>query len=123
VNLIGTKLNSLNRRLKTILVLFNDLFLAFTCWLVFGPPMATIISGQNKNNLFEVIYSQIYSFIFPAILFLFTFISLDITDPLFVSLIQETQFCFVFPALCYLDFHGQQSTFFNLILFKQIFYP
>jgi hypothetical protein len=81
MNLIGTKLNSLNRRLKTILVLFNDLFLAFTCWLVFGPPMATIISDQNKNNLFEVIYSQIYSFIFPAILFLFTFISLDITDP------------------------------------------
>ena len=51
MNLIGTKLNSLNRRLKTILVLFNDLFLAFTCWLVFGPPMATIISNQNTNNL------------------------------------------------------------------------
>ena len=30
MNLIGTKLNSLNRRLKTILVLLNDLFLAFT---------------------------------------------------------------------------------------------
>ena len=71
MNLIGTKLNSLNRRLKTILVLLNDLFLAFICWLVFGPPMATIISDQNNNNLFEVIYSQIYSFIFPAILFSF----------------------------------------------------
>jgi hypothetical protein len=44
MNLIGTKLNSLNRRIKTILVLLNDLFLAFVCWLVFGPPMATIIS-------------------------------------------------------------------------------
>ena len=72
MNLIGTKLNALNRRFKTILVLFNDLFLAFTCWLVFGPPMATIISGQNKDNLFEVIYSQIYYFIYPTMLFSFS---------------------------------------------------
>ena len=47
MNLIGTKLNSLNRRLKTILVLLNDLFLAFTCWLVFGPPI-TIISAKTQ---------------------------------------------------------------------------
>lgn len=73
MNLIGTKLNSLNRPIKTILVLLNDLFLAFICWLVFGPPMATIMSGQNQNNLFEILYSQVYSFIFPALLFLFYF--------------------------------------------------
>ena len=73
MNLIGSKLNSLNRRVKTILVVLNDLFLSFTCWLVFGPPMATIISDQNKNNFFEVIFSQVYSFLFPALLFLFYF--------------------------------------------------
>lgn len=71
MHLIGTKLNSLNRRYKTILVVLNDLFLAFTCWLVFGPPMATIISNQNPDGLIELLYSQIYSFIFPAFFFLF----------------------------------------------------
>ncbi len=70
MNLIGTKLNSLNRKAKTLLVLLNDLLLAFICWLVFGPPMATIISNNTFYNLIELLQSQIYSFLFPAILFL-----------------------------------------------------
>ena len=71
MNLIGTKLNSLNRRYKIILVLLNDLFLAFSCWLVFGPPMATIISNKNMNGMIELLQSQMYSFILPASFFIF----------------------------------------------------
>ena len=70
MNLIGQKLNSLSRLSKTILVLLNDLFLAFTCWIVFGPPMATINPLISSR---ELITSQIYSFIIPAILFLLYF--------------------------------------------------
>ena len=70
MNLIGNKLNSLNRKTKTLLVLLNDLLLAFICWLVFGPPMATIISNNTFYNLIELLQSQIYSFLFPAIIFL-----------------------------------------------------
>ena len=70
MNLIGTKLNSLQRTYKTILVLANDLFLAFVCWMVFGPPMAIIISSEFASDLFTVLRSQIYSFLFPAFLFL-----------------------------------------------------
>jgi len=70
MNLIGTKLNSLNRTYKTFLVLLNDFFLAFTCWLVFGPPMATIISNENPYSLALLIQNQIFSFVFPAFLFL-----------------------------------------------------
>ncbi len=70
MNLIGTKLNSLQRTYKTILVLANDLFLAFVCWMVFGPPMAIIISSEFASDLFTVMRSQIYSFLFPAFLFL-----------------------------------------------------
>ena len=70
MNLIGTKLNSLQRTYKTILVLANDLFLAFVCWMVFGPPMAIIISSEFASDLFAVLRSQIYSFLFPAFLFL-----------------------------------------------------
>ena len=70
MNLIGTKLNSLQRTHKTILVLANDLFLAFVCWMVFGPPMAIIISSEFASDLFAVLRSQIYSFLFPAFLFL-----------------------------------------------------
>ncbi len=70
MNLIGQKLNSLSRLNKIILVLLNDLLLAFTCWIVFGPPMATINPLISSR---ELITSQIYSFIIPAILFLFYF--------------------------------------------------
>ena len=70
MNLIGTKLNALQRRYKTFLVILNDLFLSFICWLVFGPPMATIISNENSNALLELILLQKYSFIFPALFFI-----------------------------------------------------
>ena len=70
MNLIGTRLNSLKRKYKTVLVLFNDLSLAFVCWIVFGPPMATIIATNFSSGLLELLSSQIYSFIVPAILFL-----------------------------------------------------
>ncbi len=70
MNIIGTKLNSLDRRVKTLFVLSNDLFLAFICWVVFGPPMATIISNNNSYSIISILQSQIYTFFLPAFLFL-----------------------------------------------------
>lgn len=70
MHFIGQKLNSLNRLHKTVLVLLNDLFLAFICWIVFGPPMATIISTDSSISLINLVISQIYSFLFPAVIFL-----------------------------------------------------
>ena len=128
MNFIGTKLNSLDRRLKTILVLLNDLFLAFTCWLVFGPPMATIISGQNKNNLFEIIYSQIYSFIFPAILFSFYFYFFgyyrslirffDSRDSILLCVSGSLLFGFSWAAIYILQFDIIQTNFLPIILLQ-----
>ena len=128
MNLIGTKLNSLNRRLKTILVLLNDLFLAFTCWLVFGPPMATIISGQNTNNLFEIIYSQIYSFIFPAILFSFYFYFFgyyrslirffDSRDSILLCVSGSLLFGFSWAVIYILQFDIIQTNFLPIILLQ-----
>lgn len=70
MHFIGQKLNSLNRLHKTVLVLLNDLFLAFICWIVFGPPMATIISTDSSISLINLVFSQIYSFLIPAFIFL-----------------------------------------------------
>lgn len=128
MNLIGTKLNSLNRRLKTILVLFNDLFLAFTCWLVFGPPMATIISNQNTNNLIEVLYSQIYSFIFPALIFLFYFYFFgyyrslirffDSRDSIFLCVSGSLLFGFSWAGIYILQFDIIRTNFLSIILLQ-----
>ena len=129
MNLIGKKLNSLNRRLKTILVLFNDLFLAFICWLVFGPPMATIISDpNNNNNLLEVIYFQIYSFIFPAILFSFYFYFFgyyrslirffDSRDSILLCVSGSLLFGFSWAAIYILQFDIIQTNFLPIILLQ-----
>ena len=70
MNLIGKTLNALPRKKKTVLVLLNDLFLSFICWLVFGPPMATILSTELSATLPTLILDQIYSFAIPALLFI-----------------------------------------------------
>ena len=128
MNLIGIKLNSLNRRIKTILVLLNDLFLAFICWLVFGPPMATVISNQNTNNLLEVLYSQIYSFIFPALLFLCYFYFFgyyrslirffDSRDSILLCVSGSLLFGFSWAGIYVLQFDIVQTNFLSIILLQ-----
>jgi len=128
MNLIGTKLNSLNRPIKTILVVSNDLFLSFACWLVFGPPMATIISGQNNNNLLEVLYSQIYSFIFPALIFLLYFYFFgyyrslirffDSRDSIFLCVSGSLLFGFSWSGIYVLQFDIIETNFLPIILLQ-----
>jgi len=128
MNLIGTKLNSLSRPVKTLLVLLNDLFLAFVCWLVFGPPMATVISDQNSFNLLEVIYSQIYTFAFPALLFLLYlyffgyYRSLirffDSRDSIFLCVSGSLLFGFSWASIYILQFDIIQANFLPIILLQ-----
>jgi TRAP-type C4-dicarboxylate transport system permease small subunit len=64
-------LKNLNRNQKFLLVLLNDLFLAFICWLIFGPPMATAIASEFSTGVLQIAYSQWLNFILPASLSLF----------------------------------------------------
>jgi FlaA1/EpsC-like NDP-sugar epimerase len=128
MNLIGTRLNSLPRRVKTLLVLLNDLFLAFVCWLVFGPPMATVISDQNNFNLLEVIYSQIFTFAFPALLFLLYlyffgyYRSLikffDSRDSIFLCVSGSLLFGFSWASIYILQFDIIKTNFLPIILLQ-----
>jgi len=128
MNLMGIKLNSLTRPFKTLIVLLNDLFISFACWLVFGPPMATIISDQNSFNLLEVIYSQIYTFVFPALLFLFYlylfgyYRSLirffDSKDSIFLSISGSLLYGFSWASIYILQFDVVQTDLLPIILLQ-----
>ena len=128
MNLIGSKLNSLTRSVKTFLVLLSDLFLAFVCWLVFGPPMATIISDQNSFNLLQVIYSQIHTFIIPSLLFLFYlyffgyYRSLirffDSRDSIFLCVSGSLLFGFSWALIYILQYEIIQANFLPIILLQ-----
>jgi len=128
MNLIGSKLHSLTRSVKTFLVLLSDLFLAFVCWLVFGPPMATIISDQNSFNLLQVIYSQIHTFIIPSLLFLFYlyffgyYRSLirffDSRDSIFLCVSGSLLFGFSWALIYILQYEIIQANFLPIILLQ-----
>ena len=128
MNLIGKKLNSLDRIYKTILVLFNDLFLAFVCWLVFGPPMATIISSSDSNGLIDLLGSQIYSFIFPSsffLLYLYFFgyyksliRFFDSRDSIFLCVSGSLLFGFSWAGIYILQFDTVPTDFLSIILLQ-----
>ena len=130
MNLIGTKLNSLQRKQKTILVLLNDLLLSFICWIVFGPPMATIISSELSGDLWSIIDSQKYSFIFPAIIFLVYFYFFgyykslikyfDSRDSIFVCVSGSLIFGFSWAAIYILQFEIIPTGFLAIILLQAL---
>ena len=130
MNLIGTKLNSLQRTQKTILVLLNDLLLSFVCWIVFGPPMATIISSELSADLWSIIDSQKYSFIFPAIIFLVYFYFFgyykslikyfDSRDSIFVCVSGSLIFGFSWATIYILQFDIIPTGFLAIILLQAL---
>ena len=128
MNLIGQKLNELSRFYKIILVLINDLFLAFTCWMVFGPPMASIISSEITISLFDLVKSQIYSFIIPAILFLSYFYFFgyyksvmrffDSRDSIFLCVSGSLVFGFSWAIIYILQFDLIETSLLSVILLQ-----
>jgi FlaA1/EpsC-like NDP-sugar epimerase len=130
MNLIGTKLNSLQRRQKTILVLFNDLLLSFVCWIVFGPPMATLISSDLSGDLWSIIDSQKYSFIFPAGIFLVYFYFFgyyksliryfDSRDSIFVCVSGSLAFGFSWAGMYILQYETIPTGFLAILLLQAL---
>lgn len=68
MNLILPKFYLLDRKIKVVIVLINDFFLALACWLVFGPPMATYIASEFSTGIFKILYSEWQSFLIPTFL-------------------------------------------------------
>jgi len=62
------KISSFSRELKLLLIITSDCFLALTCWVVFGPPMATMIASEFSTGFLEIIRSSIISVAVPIFL-------------------------------------------------------
>ena len=128
MNLIGKTLNALPRKKKTVLVLLNDLFLSFICWLVFGPPMATILSAELSATLPTLILDQIYSFAIPALLFIAYFYFFgyyksliryfDSRDSIFLCVSGSLLFGFSWAAIYILQFNVISTSFLSIIILQ-----
>ena len=53
---------------KKLIILANDFILALICWLVFGPPMATVIASEFSSGVFDILLGEWQSFVIPALL-------------------------------------------------------
>ena len=128
MNLIGKTLNALPRKKKTILVLLNDLFLSFICWLVFGPPMATILSKEFSVSLPTLIVGQIYSFAIPALMFIAYFYFFgyyksliryfDSRDSIFLCVSGSLLFGFSWAAIYIFQFNVISTSFLSITILQ-----
>ena len=128
MNLIGSKLQTLARKKKILLVLGNDLILALICWLVFGPPMATFIASEFSTGILEIFYSEWASFLFPAILaisylYIFGFYKalikfFDSKDSIFLSLTGSLIFGFTWSLMHVYQFKIVSTTFLSIAVLQ-----
>ena len=128
MNFIGKTLNDLPRKKKSALVICNDLFLSFICWLVFGPPMATLLSSEFSTGFLALIYGQIYTFAIPAILFVAYFYFFgyyksliryfDSRDSIFLCVSGSLLFGFSWAAIYILQFNVISTSFLSIIILQ-----
>jgi FlaA1/EpsC-like NDP-sugar epimerase len=67
MNLLINRLHTLSRYAKLLIMLLSDLLAALVCWVIFGPPMATVIASEFSSGILKILYSEWVSFFFPAI--------------------------------------------------------
>ena len=65
------KLKNLSRNHKLLVLVFTDFFIAFLCWVIFGPPLSFLIASNFEISLLEVIFRNYLTFLIP---FFFTLI-------------------------------------------------
>jgi FlaA1/EpsC-like NDP-sugar epimerase len=64
---LASKLRNFSRRKKIIVLVCADCFIAFMCWVIFGPPLTFLIASNFEQNLYNLITSNLISFAIPFI--------------------------------------------------------
>ncbi len=73
---IAQILINLSRRRKIFVLVLADCFIAFLCWVVFGPVFSLLIATNFKSSLIEIIISNYISFIIPfSLTFIYFYLS------------------------------------------------
>lgn len=140
MNLIYKKLlllKDLKRSQKFFLVVLNDLFLAFICWLIFGPPMASAIALEFSSSVLQIAYSQLFNFIVPAFfallyLYIFGFYRslikfFDSKDSIFLCITGSLIFGFTWSVMHIYQFQTISTSFLSIailqgLLLSAVFY-
>ena len=58
-------IRTFSRNKKIFVIAIVDLFVAFFCWIVFGPPLSVLLATNYQINLVDIIFINYLNFIIP----------------------------------------------------------
>lgn len=128
MNSFVNTLHTLGRNSKLVIMLVNDLLLAMVCWLVFGPPMATVIASEFSTGILKIFYTEWVSFFIPiafslSYLYFFGFYRslikfFDSKDSIFMSLIGAMIFGYSWSIMHVYQFQLVSTTFLSVAILQ-----
>ena len=71
INLMRQRLRLLSSKSKLLLLIFSDILMAMTAWVVFGPPLINYIGTEFSYPILNTIYDQFFQFLIPALCSIF----------------------------------------------------
>ena len=127
---ISNLLKNLSRNKKLTVLVISDFFIAFLCWIVFGPPLSFLIATNFESSLLDLIYANYLSFLIPFTLtFLYFYISgfyrslmkfFDSKDSVFRALIGSLIFGFSWGASYIYQYEVIRIDFFTTVLLQSL---
>jgi FlaA1/EpsC-like NDP-sugar epimerase len=128
MNLLVNNLHTLGRNSKLLMMLSNDVLLALVCWVIFGPPMATVIASEFSSGILEILYLEWMSFLLPvtfSLLYLYFFgfyksliKFFDSKDSIFLSLTGAMVFGFSWAIMHVYQFQLVSTTFLSVAILQ-----
>ena len=128
MNSLVNNLHTLGRNSKLLIMLLNDMLLALVCWIIFGPPMATVIASEFSSGILQILYSEWLSFLLPIIfalsyLYFFGFYKslikfFDSKDSIFLSLTGAMVFGYSWSIMHVYQFQLVSTTFLSVAILQ-----
>ena len=128
MNSLVNNLHTLGRNSKLLIMLLNDMLLALVCWVIFGPPMATVIASEFSSGILQILYSEWMSFLIPvtlALMYLYFFgfyksliKFFDSKDSIFMSLTGALVFGYSWSMMHVYQFQLVSTTFLSVAILQ-----
>lgn len=123
-------LRNLSRRNKIVTLVLADCLIAFLCWVVFGPPFSLLIATDFKRTLFDLISSNIISFLIPFILtFVYFYLSgfyrslmkfFDSKDSIFRAMIGSFIFGFTWGLIYLSQYEVIRTSYLTTVMLQSL---
>ena len=130
MNIIKEKLLGLSRNKKIFLIIFLDFWIAFFCWIIFGPPLTFLIATNFSQTLFNLIFENINSFLLPALCLFVYFLAskfytsrvrfFDSKDSIFRALIGSFIFGFSWGFFYISEYEIVRTSFLTTVILQSL---